>query len=201
MTANTCSRVAGLAEASWKAATAALKSTMRSRAVTSPRTAPASWARRRSAARASCTASCSGPGTAMASGRSRLAWASWPIRARKPKNASSGLAVSARAWASAIRSSTRPAAIASNNASLVGKCRYTVPGPTPARAAISSKGTANPDAAKASLAARSTFSRLRRASARSGLSPGSGSPAMVTKHGCQTWLPDMAPDMVAGPGC
>jgi hypothetical protein len=191
MTANTCSRMAGVAEASWKAAMAALNSTMRSRAVTSPRTAPASWARRSSSARASCTASCSGPGTAMASGKSRLARASWPSRARKPKNAAPGSAAPARARASAIRSSTRAAVTASNSASLVGKCRYTVPGPTPARAAISSRGTAKPEAAKASLAARSTFSRLRRASARSSLSPGPGSPAMVTGHGRRAWLPGM----------
>jgi hypothetical protein len=43
-----------------------------------------------------------------------------------------------------------------------------VGGPAPARAAMSSRGTPNPDSANASRAARSTRSRLRRASACSG---------------------------------
>src|SRR3954454_17122573 len=59
--------------------------------------------------------------------------------------------------------------MASTSASFSGKCRYTVPTPTPARRATSSTCASSPSAANVSRAAASTRSRLRRASARSGL--------------------------------
>jgi hypothetical protein len=77
----------------------------------------------------------------MASGRSRLTAASSPTLASRPKKAAPGSASAARSRASAARSATRAVITASNSASLVGKCRYTVPAPTPALAAISSSGT------------------------------------------------------------
>ena len=49
---------------------------------------------------------------------------------------------------------------------LVGKCRHTVPTPTPAASAMSSRCAFWPSAANAASAATSTFSRLRTASAR-----------------------------------
>ena len=143
----------------------------------SSRTAPARWARRSTTPSAACSSSCAGPGIAMASGRSRLTVASSPILASRPKKAAPGSAAPARSRVSAMRSTTRAVTTASNSASLVGKCRYTVPAPTPARAAISSSGTSYPDAAKASAPARRTFSLLRRASARVARS------AIVTNRG------------------
>src|SRR3954467_2399164 len=58
--------------------------------------------------------------------------------------------------------------IARTSASLVGKRRYSVPLPTPARRAISSTPTSSPASAKAVRAASRTRARLRAASARSG---------------------------------
>src|SRR4051812_31596781 len=58
--------------------------------------------------------------------------------------------------------------MARTSASLVGKRRYSVPFPTPARRAISSTPTSSPDSANAVLAASRTRVRLRAASARNG---------------------------------
>src|SRR3954453_18563985 len=65
-------------------------------------------------------------------------------------------------------SSRMSSKIARTSASLVGKRRYSVPLPTPARRAISSTPTSSPASAKAVRAASRTRARLRAASARSG---------------------------------
>src|SRR6202041_2971228 len=54
------------------------------------------------------------------------------------------------------------------SSSFVGKCRNTVPTPTPARRAISSVDASGPPSAKTAAAASRTSSRLRAASARRG---------------------------------
>ncbi|GAA1091983.1 hypothetical protein GCM10009579_09190 [Streptomyces javensis] len=55
-----------------------------------------------------------------------------------------------------------------------GKWRYTVPAPTPARAAMAPSGTMRPSAANEALAAASTRALFRRASAREGSPSGEG---------------------------
>src|SRR4051812_14546293 len=65
-------------------------------------------------------------------------------------------------------SSRMSSKIARTSASFVGKRRYSVPLPTPARRAISSTPTSSPASAKAVRAASRTRARLRAASARSG---------------------------------
>src|ERR1700751_2051468 len=127
--------------ASWRLLISPLSRRIRSGVVTSARTAPACWARRSSVSSVPNISARSEPGTSSASGRSRLAAASSPMRPMKPKNALAGSSSWARRRPSVTRSEIRAATTASNNASLDGKCRYTVPGPTPARAAISSRGT------------------------------------------------------------
>ena len=59
------------------------------------------------------------------------------------------------------------------SASRVGKCRYSVPMPTPASLAIASSVTSAPSCENARTAAPSSRSRLRLASARSVLPPAS----------------------------
>ena len=87
-------------------------------------------------------------------------------RRTKATNASPGSSAAAAVFAVSTRTSIRATSSASHSASLVGKFRYTVPTPTPARLAMSSMEASAPCAASISSAARSTFSRLRRASAR-----------------------------------
>lgn len=76
------------------------------------------------------------------------------------------------------------AATAAISASLLGKCRCTVPGPTPACPAISSSETVRPSVANSVPAASRIRSRLRRASARSGRwgGPGRSSWAVRPAH-------------------
>src|SRR6201996_1454018 len=86
---------------------------------------------------------------------------------KKPKKAAPGSVSDSSAVASSDSCPARLSRIASNSASLVGKCRLTVPVPTPARRAISWTGTDSPSVANACMATARIRARLRRASARS----------------------------------
>ena len=87
---------------------------------------------------------------------------------RKEKNAS----LASSAWVAAVaaeaNSSSRDRTMASKSASLVGKWRYTVPTPTPARSATMSMGADTPWRAKTSSAASRMRPWFFRASARIG---------------------------------
>ena len=79
-------------------------------------------------------------------------------------------------WPSAARACSVSRAVSSSairrtSTSLLGNRRYTVPTPTRARRATSSIGAPYPSSPKTSRAARSTCSRLRWASTRSGVGP------------------------------
>ncbi len=103
------------------------------------RTAPARWARRKSSARTSVSARTIGaspscrriPSWASASTRSLFRAPSRAKPSTKDENARPGSGSSDRARASSTNSRIRSSTTASNKASLVGKCRYTVPAPTP----------------------------------------------------------------------
>ncbi len=79
---------------------------------------------------------------------------------------SSSCPSAARAWA--VSREVSSSAIRRTRTSLLGNRRYTVPTPTRARRATSSIGAPYPSSPNTSRAARSTCSRLRCASTRSG---------------------------------
>jgi len=89
-------------------------------------------------------------------------------RSKNSKNAVPGSSELASLAACSASHAARLRMIASYRDSLVGKCRLTVPVPTPARRAISCTDTDRPSAANVSKATWSIRSRLRRASARNG---------------------------------
>ena len=79
-------------------------------------------------------------------------------RSNQPLSASHASAPSS-SWAAARQtSSTSSRYSASSSAWRLGKCRYSVPMPTPARRAIASSDVDSPPSANASRAAASTFS-------------------------------------------
>src|SRR6516164_2332334 len=88
----------------------------------------------------------------------------------QPANACSGVALTMRSSAVAQTDCTWLRNTAACRSSRVGKCRYSVPIPTPARRAMSSSGASAPFSANAAVAASSSLARLRRASARIGVS-------------------------------
>src|SRR3954470_14528221 len=90
------------------------------------------------------------------------------VAARKPANASQASAWRADSAATRAKSPRISSKIARTSASLVGKRRYSVPLPTPARRAISSTPTSRPPSANAARAASRIRARFRAASARSG---------------------------------
>src|SRR5207247_1985662 len=73
---------------------------------------------------------------------------------------------SSRSAAAAHSASTSCWYAAATRASRLGKWRYRVPIPSPARVAMLSRATCSPSAANAAVAADSSLSRLRRTSAR-----------------------------------
>ncbi|AGL17950.1 hypothetical protein L083_4440 [Actinoplanes sp. N902-109] len=140
----------------------------------SGRRAPACFARRHRSATlwsrlARCAARSAGLGSAavMASTKPRLRALSsascWTIR-HSPRHGSGSAQPS---WTIERHCSTSTANAASISVCLVGKRRYSVAGPTPARRATSRIGTSRPRSANSSRAASSTRSRLSRASERS----------------------------------
>ncbi|SKW08533.1 Uncharacterised protein [Mycobacteroides abscessus subsp. abscessus] len=70
------------------------------------------------------------------------------IERRNSKSASPGWTAASSSRPLSITLPMRSSAIARYRSSLAGKCRYTVPAPTPARRAISSIGTPSPSSAK-----------------------------------------------------
>ena len=105
---------------------------------------------------------------------------------RKRVNAVHGSRLGSASSASRSISSRMSSKIARTSASLVGKRRYSVPLPTPARRAISSTPTSSPASANAVRAASRTRARLRAASARSGRA-GASIDARSYAHGCGRW--------------
>src|SRR5581483_4316846 len=99
----------------------------------------------------------------------RFAACNSSARSRKPVNPAQASSSSTACSACPTSSANASSSTASSRSSLVGKCRYSVPIPTPARCVISSTETSTPLRAKRARALATSRSRLRRASLRNSL--------------------------------
>jgi len=101
------------------------------------------------------------------SDRPRSSACSSQIRSTQPAKPSHGSAAARACRAASVYSATLSTSAAATSFSRVGKRRYRVAMPTPARAAIASSGASSPCSANMSRATATMASRLRAASARS----------------------------------
>lgn len=94
-----------------------------------------------------------------------------PVAERRPSRSAAGICHGSGAARASVSARTQVSICCANaprtRASRVGKCRYSVATPTPARRATVAIGASIPCSAKTARAAARTRSRLRRASARS----------------------------------